>query len=442
MTALRTAIDSCLAPLERLPRRRYLLILTALLALTRVAALWFYADLSNPDLLETGTITRNILAGHGYSINFRAPVPEEDLDPAETPRPMPTAFTLPGYVAITTAVLGVFGDGAAGYAALYAVSLLATIAAGVLLFFLARRLFGERCARLAALLFAVHPPAIAIVSTFGGGPVYQLVICLGMLAAVRADETGRNGDFLAAGLAGGVWLLFRAEALALAALFAVWFARRHGARKAAAYFAVVVLCALPWSIRNYATFDSFVPLTSNGWLNIWRGNNPEATGGSWHTDGSSNWFDRRQTLVGEFKKLPVTDRYELDVMAIYRERALDFIFERPMQALSLYGKKFLMFLTVETSDKRVYQLPLSLPNLLLSALTVAGFVTLLRRRRGPALLLIAVAFYWFFIPLFHVETRYQIMLSVLYAPIASALLIGIRRASADSAPGGKTGLPD
>jgi hypothetical protein len=41
----------------------------------------------------------------------------------------------------------------------------------------------------------------------------------------------------------------------------------------------IVLAVAPWTIRNFVVFGKFVPVTTNSTVNLYMGNNPEATGG-------------------------------------------------------------------------------------------------------------------------------------------------------------------
>ena len=49
-------------------------------------------------------------------------------------------------------------------------------------------------------------------------------------------------------------------------------------RNAAILFAAAVLIILPWTIRNHTVHGKWVPIKSTFWVNLWKGNNPNATG--------------------------------------------------------------------------------------------------------------------------------------------------------------------
>jgi 4-amino-4-deoxy-L-arabinose transferase-like glycosyltransferase len=154
---------------------------------------------------------------------------------------------------------------------------------------LARRLFDERCAWIAAAIAAVYPGAIAL----SGLVLAETPFCLLMLvqlalwAAACQSHTRRTacGLALAAGLAAGAatlvrpsWLLFTP----LAGLVGVAFGTGR-ARQAAiggVMLAGLVVVMVPWWARNAAVTGRFVPTTLQVGASLYDGLNPEATGAS------------------------------------------------------------------------------------------------------------------------------------------------------------------
>ena len=39
-----------------------------------------------------------------------------------------------------------------------------------------------------------------------------------------------------------------------------------------------MLIIVPWSVRNRAVHGQWIPIKSTFWVNVWKGNNPNATG--------------------------------------------------------------------------------------------------------------------------------------------------------------------
>jgi hypothetical protein len=86
----------------------------------------------------------------------------------------------------------------------------------------------------------------------------------------------------------GAATLVRAQGVLLVlALFASWWAsgyfahqqRRQSAARAAIIVAATALTLMPWTVRNAVRLDTFAPVATNLGINVWTGNNPDATGG-------------------------------------------------------------------------------------------------------------------------------------------------------------------
>lgn len=78
----------------------------------------------------------------------------------------------------------------------------------------------------------------------------------------------------------------------------------------------------PWTVRNYVALGALVPVSTNGGVNIWQGNNPNATGGFyWSDDPAINPL------------LKVTDQVEQDRLG--RRLALQWIREHPWDFIRL-----------------------------------------------------------------------------------------------------------
>jgi 4-amino-4-deoxy-L-arabinose transferase-like glycosyltransferase len=156
--------------------------------------------------------------------------------------------------------------------------------------FLGRRVAGERAGLIAAGLAAVYPLLWVVDGTLMSESLYGLAIALALLAALRLVEHPSPGRGAALGAAIALAALTRGEALLLVPLLAVpaaLLARgpRRGLALAAALGACVLVLA-PWTIRNAARFDRFVPVSTNTGT-LLAGANCSATYGgprlgSWH----------------------------------------------------------------------------------------------------------------------------------------------------------------
>jgi 4-amino-4-deoxy-L-arabinose transferase-like glycosyltransferase len=130
----------------------------------------------------------------------------------------------------------------------------------------ARRLAGERAGLIAAGLAALSPVLVSADGAVMSETLLGLLVALCALAAYRLLE--RPSPARAALLGAGIGLaaLTRGEALLLLPLLALPVALRLPERSAAALGAAVLACLVvlaPWTVRNLATFERPVPISTN-----------------------------------------------------------------------------------------------------------------------------------------------------------------------------------
>jgi len=193
---------------------------------------------------------------------------------------LPTAFRTPGYPFFLASLYALFGPSAT--IARGANIVLGALTA-ILLFPLGVELFRRRrIGWLGALFGALYPILIYIT-----GEIYSeiLAIFLATVALVLyAAELRRPSRWRPplAGLILGIELMVRPNIVFALPFIVLWFflcATRSHAFKLAAWLAVMLaLFSVPWSIRNYAVFGEFIPLTTQAGVKIWQGNNALADG--------------------------------------------------------------------------------------------------------------------------------------------------------------------
>ncbi len=141
----------------------------------------------------------------------------------------------------------------------------------VLLYYICRRIFEERIARVAAAIAAVYPFFIYAAASIGDETFFTLFLACFVLVGLRAIESGRWWLHCAAGAMLALATLVRASVqfypafwlLTLCALAGVnW--RTLG--RFAAFSACFVLLIAPWTIRNYLVRGEFIPVAVNGGL--------------------------------------------------------------------------------------------------------------------------------------------------------------------------------
>jgi len=165
--------------------------------------------------------------------------------------------------------------------ALCALNLLIDGAAALLIVRLGQRVGSAGAGRAAAWLYLIWPSVLL------SSPVAQKegLVTLLVLALthgwLRARTTPDARAILSVGVTSGLLALTQPALVPLSAILGVlltWRTPATLARAASGGAIVAALLMLPWWLRNWLVFHSFVPLTSAGGMSLWIGNNPDATG--------------------------------------------------------------------------------------------------------------------------------------------------------------------
>jgi 4-amino-4-deoxy-L-arabinose transferase-like glycosyltransferase len=183
----------------------------------------------------------------------------------------PTYARLPGYPAFLAIIFAIFGM--EHYRAVLVAQIFIDVGTCFVCANIARRLFGARAAKLAFLLAALCP----FLANYSAAALTETLEIFFTAAALDCALAGReDGNLRIWGLCGlfcGAAILLRPDGAMLPfviAVYLVWkiFFPRDSARLSRTYLvqsallvvAVSALCLVPWTIRNWRTFQVFQPL--------------------------------------------------------------------------------------------------------------------------------------------------------------------------------------
>jgi 4-amino-4-deoxy-L-arabinose transferase-like glycosyltransferase len=148
----------------------------------------------------------------------------------------------------------------------------------------------EKTARWAAGFIAGFPLLIAYTLGLATENLFVVLLALGLVLLLRAQDTGRVRDHIPAGLVLGLAALTRSVVstfVPLAALWLWWTARSRSFSRAATKVAttnaaILVLCfflvTVPWSIRNTILHGRFTWIESALGYQMYLGYHPQSTG--------------------------------------------------------------------------------------------------------------------------------------------------------------------
>src|SRR5271163_3086148 len=257
------------------------LIMLVALAL-RLAYMWQFQSIHPrqgvsviPFLFESGNIAHSLATGHGFSSPFR-------VDTG------PTAWMTPLFPLLLAAIFRIFGAYTFhAWAATVLLNISCCTLACLTIYFAAKRIGGIALAAGAAWLWAIFPNAILMpVESMWDACISALLVATILWATLALERAGSAGsqrqrNWCAYGLLWGIALIFNATLAALFPFLAGWLAYRAHQQKrqwfkpTAAAVAIIILCCVPWTIRNYRVFHHFVPLRSVLGLQLWLGNNDQ-----------------------------------------------------------------------------------------------------------------------------------------------------------------------
>lgn len=191
---------------------------------------------------------------------------------------VPVAYWPVGYPALLAPFYALFGPHYLPVILCQAL-LGAATAAGLVL--VGREFVSEAGARAAGIILALWPNQAAYAARLF--PTVVLAFTLLLLVYFYTRRRRPWGGAAVAGALNGAAALVAPVTLVLpAAAFASDLFRRIGFLKALGRVAllglVVAAAGAPWALRNWHLYGEFVGLSTNGGVNLWIGNNPNATG--------------------------------------------------------------------------------------------------------------------------------------------------------------------
>jgi len=320
---------------------RVALCIVVLAVLLRMAAMVALGTVTHPVCFESVRIACNVLEGKGFVFNY-AYLSNELLA---------TSYMAPVYVYLLVPFLAL--GSALGSALVSSVSIqfMHALLAGVtslLLVRLGTRAFDRRVGLLAGALYAIFPPAVVM-----GTRVHEINLTVPLIVWLVYEimKTRTDGSWRQAlRLGGAMGLCLLAEpsygifcAVALVFLLAgAHFPPKERFRQLLLSVLVSGLVLTPWLARNWVVHKNFVFVKSVAGLNMWIGNNPQATGSDRLALTSSGEVDRRYITMAMD---PVLERKvceahtEIEKDRILGSAAADFIRGHPGQALRLAFRK-------------------------------------------------------------------------------------------------------
>jgi hypothetical protein len=261
---------------------------------------------------ERDVLVSNLKEGHGFKI--RAP-----LAPGEEA----TAHTSIGYPWLVALLEGALAERPSAHQMVRWIQCGLGALTAALYFLFGRKAFNSLLVgALAGLLTAVHPFWIASTAEINDGVLATFLLALGLFLGVRGGQRGGALTSLLFGLVLAGLSCVRAALFPFAVVAVLWYLLRCRTLPRGWLYAVVAFLGfinglIPWTVRNYQTFNTVVPLVDSAYLHLWIGNHLHATGGPLSDDNIRKTLveiygeDEGKKLIRELEALPQPQRYNL-----------------------------------------------------------------------------------------------------------------------------------
>lgn len=308
----------------------------------------------------------------------------------------------------------------------------------ILIYFLARKLFNRKVAILSAILSSIYGVLIYFEDEL---LLDFLLVFFGVLLVLllyRAEEKSKSSRFFTAGLVASLFAITRPNILIFIPFVLVWIfllLKVNLKRKivfSLFFFIGLFVLILPITVRNYLVGKDFVLISSQGGINFFIGNNPQADGTSafLHPYGDDwEYQDAAYEVQGSIGKIPRPS----EVSDYYLKQGEDFIIHSPRKFLSLFIKKtYLFWNSFEISNnqdiyffRRYSSLIRILPVgfWIIGPLSLVGILLSLKSWRKYFLVLTFVMSYSFSVLLFFVNSRFRLPVLPFLIVLSSFALI-------------------
>ena len=276
-----------------------------------------------PFLLEPGNIAYSLAAGQGFSSPFRADTG-------------PTAWTTPVYPLLIAGVFRVFGVYSfPSYVAAVVMNIVFSTLACVPIFFAGKRVGGAAVAAIGAWLWAVFPNAIVFTVSIWDVSLSALLIATILWATLLLPASHSLRGWAAYGLLWGFAVMTNATLAVLLPFLLGWLAyRTRGLARPALALGITILCCVPWTIRNYAVFHTFIPLRSVMGLQLWMGNNEQTQG---------RWAGALHPIDNSAEREKYVQLGEVAYMEEKKQEAIRFMLADPWREAALIANRFVVF---------------------------------------------------------------------------------------------------
>ncbi len=290
------------------------------------------------------------------------------------------------------------------------------------IFLIGERYFNTATAVIASLIYILYFPALYFEGQLLVDTLFSALTIVSFYFFLRGQEDDGSRLYLfVSGLLLGMAAVTRANILIFYIPAIVWLLiKQRKSKLIAAYIIASIIPIIPVTVVNLTMGDDAVLIASQGGINFYIGNNPEAdgmtarfpeTGVTWQYEDCKYYAEKE---TGEESMKPS------EVSQYYYFKGFDFIIENPFSAVTLFLKKIYLSLNnYEISNNQNLYFTkryasatglLIMPFALILALAVIGKTVSGLRGRESLLMRLLLVSIWITMILFFVTSRFRLPL--------------------------------
>jgi hypothetical protein len=380
----------------------YIIVVGLILRLTVI----LIVDLRSDFYWEYGEIAKNIVAGKGYSFFYITDGAMGFMN-APNATPQSSAYMPPFYVLFLTPFMLIKSVVLKTILLLAVQAILGAFVIWLMAKYVKQKFSSSTVAYIAALIVAISPEFLYSVKSYTPTILFQVFLLLFLL--VRGGHFKKDKRIMIAlqGVLVVAMIYCRSEFSLVAVILAIFFLVKRQYKSAFVFTLTILLLTLPWTIRNYQVFHKFIPLTTNGGFNLYRGNNGEQMN-VWRNG------EIEQEVLQKAKYVP----FEIAENQVYQKKAIEFAVENPTKTIKNISRKIFDLWVVNLDDDRGKVVSMVAVNLIFSLLFLIGLIKSFNFGKYKF-----EYFYFLYSTLiaaaFFVLPRYQTMLHTLMVPFCA-----------------------
>ena len=300
--------------------------------------------------------------------------------------------------------------------------ILSTLACYII-YLLAKEIFDQKTGLISAFLWTIYIPGIYYSAFLLTETPGMLFLTMSLLFLIKSYNKPSSINIFFAALFFLLLAYSRSIFVLLPLFLCLWFFFIPGKtfiwaiKKSLTLILIFILLSLPWSIRNYNIFHSYVPVTTRAGFSLLQGNHKYSTGVH-HVHDYRNFNEK---IYPEYIDYSLN---EVEQDKVYQKVAVNNIIEKPLGFVKRMGIKFYQFWKIVSPRVGIGKNIMSIISYgFVLVLGIIGLFLSFRKYRNYILLILMVFLYTSLIHMvFFATVRYRFPLEPIFIILSAYFL--------------------